>query len=196
MTTAPVATDTPAHRIALAGPPVVGLKEAARLCNVSVATVRRRRELLEAAGATAAEDGWTIPIPALVAVGLLDRTTPPREGAAAGVAPATTPHPTPDTDTPESPALASLREQLEAERRARAAAEARAHLAEAVSEERGRALEDTRLALRALTAATPPPPRPAEAPATAEQPTADPHPHPTPSERPLGRFAAWRDRRR
>ena len=208
MTTAPVATDTPstptdtpAHRIALAGPPTVGLKEAARLCRVSVATVRRRRELLEAAGATAAEDGWTIPIPALVAVGLLDRTTPPREGAPAGVAPATTPHPTPGTDTPESPALASLREQLETERRARAAAEARAHLAEAVSEERGRALEDTRLALRALTAATPaqqqPPPRPAEAPATAEQPTANPpHPHPAPSERPRGRFAAWRDRRR
>lgn len=221
MTTAPVAADTPstpddttrpdrahpstvttpdrAPRSTLTGPPVVGLKEAARLCRVSVATVRRRREQLEAAGATAAEDGWTIPIPALVAVGLLDRTTPPGEGAAAGVAPATTP----GTDTPESPALTALRTELEAERRARAEAEHRARLAEAVAQERGRALEDTRLALRALTAGpstvTPlafRPETPAEPPPAAEQPTAGPDPHPARSERPRGRLAAWRDRRR
>jgi hypothetical protein len=217
VTTDPVAADTPstptdtprpdrapsstvpspdrAPRSTLTGPPTVGLKEAARLCRVSVATVRRRREQLEAAGATAAEDGWTIPIPALVAVGLLDRTTPPGEGAASGVAPATTP----GTDTTESPALTELREQLDAERRARAEAEHRARLAEAIAQERGRALEDTRLALRALTAgpsAQQTPPRPAEAPPTAEQPTTGPNPHPAPSERPRGRLAAWRDRRR
>lgn len=159
MTTAPVTADTTGTPTPIAaqrsttldGPSVVGLEEAARLCKVSVATVRLRRNLLEAAGATAAGDGWTIPIPALVAVGLLDRSTPPRVGAVAGAAPGTTPCPAPVVDTPESPVLASLREELDAERRARAAAEARAHLAEAVSEERGRALEDTRLALRALT---------------------------------------------
>jgi len=57
--------------------PTVGLHEAARITGKSVATVRRRRAELTKLGATSTKDGWTIPIPALVAVGLLDRVTGP-----------------------------------------------------------------------------------------------------------------------
>lgn len=194
--TADTLDDTPPSTPAgTQGPPTVGLKEAARVAGVSVATVRRRREQLVEYGATASEEGWAIPIPALVAVGLLDRSTPPREGAGAAPAPTATPTPA----TPEDPQLEALREQLDAERRARTEAEHRARLAEVVAEERGRALEDARLALRALTAgpaaATHAPPSPAEAPPAAAQPSPVPQPHPA-AERPREPRAWWGGRRR
>jgi hypothetical protein len=107
------------------GPPVVGLKEAARVCGCSIATVRRRRAALAEHGATQTGAGWTIPIPALVAVGLLDRVTPPDR-----VLPSETPGTTPPTDTA---LIAHLRAAL-------LSAEHRAELAEAIAHERGRAL--------------------------------------------------------
>jgi hypothetical protein len=125
--------------------PSVGLKEAARVCGVSVATVRRRKDSLIAHGATTAEDGWMIPIPALVAVGLLDRTSPPDTLPRVGQVPTAI--------SPDDAALASLRDELATERLARVTAEHRAALAEAVMESQSKNLEDVRRALRALTAA-------------------------------------------
>lgn len=53
------------------------LKTAAELAGVSVSTMRRRRSELLQYGATVTEDGiWNIPITALEAAGLMQRTTP------------------------------------------------------------------------------------------------------------------------
>lgn len=143
------------------------------------------------------------PIPALVAAGLLDKSTPPDT--------VSTPHVSPDTtpphDTPVSPPdeVADLRARL-------AEAEKRAAVAEATAQERGRALEDMRLALRAITATPHRAPEPerlapeqnAPEPASPETPARDgraeaaqraqlvpaQRPEPAPPQR-WGRFKAW-----
>jgi hypothetical protein len=134
------------------------------MCGVSAATIRRRKDVLTAQGATTADAGWTIPIPTLVAVGLLGAVSPP-DAPPMGAATAPT-------------VAAALREQLDAEHLARITAEHRAELAEAIAEERARNLEDVRRALRVLTAggpvATPPPPTAAPADEQAKAPAATP----------------------
>jgi hypothetical protein len=96
------------------------------------------------------------------------------------------------------PELAELRAQL-------AAAELRAAVAEARAEERGRALDDLRLSMRALTAGPShrepePDPSPTTAPSTTPQPDPaaastgnDPNPN-TPRARLGDRWRAWRKR--
>lgn len=125
-------------------PPSVSQAEAARICGVSTATIRRRRsELIEHGAKPDVDGGWTIPIPALVAVGLLDRTTPPDTATTRRMSPDTTRQ----SATPMTPPdeVAELRNRLRE-------TEHRAALAEAISEERLRALEDARTALRLLEA--------------------------------------------
>lgn len=125
-------------------PPSVSQAEAARICGVSTATIRRRRsELVEHGAKPDADGGWTIPIPALVAVGLLDRTTPPETPTTRRMSPDTTRHTAPPVTSPDE--VAELRSRLRE-------TEHRAALAEAISEERLRALEDARTALRLLEA--------------------------------------------
>lgn len=70
--------DTPAGSVSglsLSGfgrPPEVSQAEAARLCKMSTATIRRHRAELQKHGAHPdPAGGWLIPIPALVATGLL-----------------------------------------------------------------------------------------------------------------------------
>lgn len=88
--------------------PVVGLAEAASLCKVSPATIRRRKALLVELGATTDPSGWRIPIPALVQVGLLDRVTPaPVTGS--DVSPVTSP----PVDNPQIALLETLVRQLQ-----------------------------------------------------------------------------------
>lgn len=130
--------------------PTVGLREAARISGCSVATVRRRKAALMEHGATSTAEGWVIPIPALVAVGLLDRVSPPDTVPVSSV----TPSKEPAADTP---LIAQLRAELAAEHTLRLVAEARA-------EERGRALERADLAMRMLEAGPTPAPVPHQVP--------------------------------
>ena len=57
------------------GGPTLGLAEAAKACGVSVSTLRRKRPELVAHGAAQTAKGWRIPVTALIALGLMDRTT-------------------------------------------------------------------------------------------------------------------------
>lgn len=57
--------------------PVLGLGEAARACGVSTSTVRRRKDALVQAGATVSDRRWSIPVAALIQVGLMPRVSPP-----------------------------------------------------------------------------------------------------------------------
>ena len=109
--------------------PVVGLAEAAALCKVSPATIRRRKAVLVELGATTDPSGWRIPIPALVQVGLLDRVTPaPVPGSTVS------PDTTPPIDNPQIRLLetlvAQLQDALEREKARCDAAEERAARAE------------------------------------------------------------------
>ena len=169
-------TEVP-HR--LAGPPEVSQAEAARICKVSTATIRRHRAELQKHGAHPdPAGGWLIPIPALVAARLLDRTTPPDTHAGNGLSPDTTPRHHPLV-SPRDAETAALRDELAAAEQRFRAVEHRAELAEAIAEERGRALEVERLALRMLTQAPhQPSPRTAPTPAAAE-----PVPEPVPEAR-------------
>lgn len=128
--------------------PTMGLAEAARACNVSVATLRRRKDLLIQAGATITDKGYQIPIPALVSLGFLSSTTAPP-----GTAPAVTEEPdtAPPLETPMEPA----RNEVEILRRQLAEAETRAQVAEAIAAERERIIEAQSLALRMLERGTP-----------------------------------------
>jgi len=134
--------------VTAAEPWTLTLREASDLTGASLRTLRRR--LADGAFPNAVKDdgpsgAWRLPVTDLEAAGL----------------PVTVPRPTPDP----VPAQDDTR-LAEAEERARAAedrarsAEERARVAEAIAEERGKALEDTRLALRALTAGVPPVPDP------------------------------------
>jgi len=130
-------------------PPYVSQAEAARICRVSTATVRRARVAGRLEGVKADGAGWLIPIPALVAAGLLDRVSPPDT--------VTPPSLTPDT-TPLHVTLAEmsdLRDRL-------AAAERRAAVAEAIAEERALALADLRTSMRLIAAAPAPASKPPE----------------------------------
>lgn len=133
------------------GPPMVSQAEAARICKVSTATLRRRRTELEQHGAKPdPTGGWLIPIPALVACGLLDRTTPPDTRAASTMSPDTTPLHNGGV-SPLDTRLVELQDQLDRADRRVQDAEHRAELAEAIADERGKALEVERMALRILT---------------------------------------------
>lgn len=124
--------------------PVLGLAQAAKACGVSESTIRRKRPDLLAAGATQDSRGWRIPIPALVELGLMDRTTPPDtpETPSFVVQEAVM---EPPVQSPLEPLVEALREKL-------AAAEQRAAVAEAVSAERERIIEAQAQTLRMITA--------------------------------------------
>lgn len=155
------------------GPPMLGLAEAAKACNVSLSTIRRRRAELLAMGATSDARGWRIPIPALIELGLMDRTTAPddtpqipRQSASV---PGMTPVMTPPSDTPSdtSELLEELRSQL-------AKAEQRAAVAEAVAAERERVINAQAQALRMLEAGPSRSRFEPEAPETLEGPSGTP----------------------
>jgi hypothetical protein len=58
-----------------------GMKRAAEVAGISVSTIRRNRELLRQHGAVLNADGWQVPMSALIASGLMRRTTPPDQPA-------------------------------------------------------------------------------------------------------------------
>jgi hypothetical protein len=138
------------------GVPTLGLAEAAKACGVSVSTLRRKRPELAANGAAQTANGWRIPVTALIALGLMDRTTDARHDSQ---------HDTPMTPTTTPPSDA-LTAQLDALRAALADAEQRAAVAEAVAAERERMIQTQAMALRMLEAskapATPTPTAPTE----------------------------------
>ena len=137
------------------------MRRAAEVAGVSVSTLRRNKELLQAHGAVIAADGWQVPLSALVASGLMRRTTPseastaPREAQEAGT-------------TRDPGALTQAQERIRELEREALELRFRAEKAEAIAQERGSALEAERMALRMLT--TGPPTAPAE-----------PDPEPTPA---------------
>jgi hypothetical protein len=151
--------------------PVLSLAEAAKASGVSESTIRRKRPELLAAGATQTSKGWAIPVPALIELGLMSRTSAPDTVAApdsppvAAQGPATTPVMPSPTDT----LVEALREKL-------ADAEKRAAVAEAIAQERERIIEAQAQTLRMITAG----PAPAlQEPATATEgtpPAAPGHP--------------------
>lgn len=133
-------------------PPTLSQSEAAKACGVSVATIRRARRSGRIEGAY--EDGhggWSIPIPSLIAAGLLTATTPPTGDTAPHMEPPTAP----DPDT------AQLRRELDEARH-------RAARAEAIAAERERTIEVLQRSLRMLERGhsddPPPPPEPAPTP--------------------------------
>lgn len=128
-------------------PPVLGLAEAAKACNISVSTLRRRKDVLVAAGATVTPKGWQIPIPALVSLGYLGSTTPPPGTfQETPVAPTSTP-------PPEGPRATTLLE-LDSLRARLAEAEQRAAVAEAIATERERVIQAQAATLRMLERGT------------------------------------------
>lgn len=159
------------------GPPMLSQAEAARVCKVSTATIRRARQAGKLPGAVQTADGWAIPIPELIAAGIMPRATPPDTPTT----PIATRVASPLNDTGDTPRHTPTDTAVVDELRAKlAAAEQRAAVAEAVARERGLALEDARLALRALTGPAPdtahatpttPPPRAPETPPTTKAET-------------------------
>lgn len=90
--------------------PRVGLSEAAAMTKLSLSTLRRRRQELRAHGAIQKEDGsWSIPIHALVDLGMLDHVTVPQNE--------------PTQSDPATDEVADLRVEVERERGLRFAAE-------------------------------------------------------------------------
>jgi hypothetical protein len=155
-----------------AGGPTLGLAEAAKACGVSVSTLRRKRPELAALGAAQTATGWRIPITALIALGLMDRTTGGRHDGQ---------HDTPMTPTTTAPVDAltapvdALTAQLDALRTALADAERRA-VAEAVAAERERMIQTQAMALRMLEASKPPA---TPTPTITTQPAESPSPAPS-----------------
>lgn len=127
-----------------AGVPLLGLAEAAKACGVSVSTVRRKRPELAAYGAAQTAKGWRIPITALIAVGLMSRTTD-ADSARRHDAP-TTPVMTPPTNGAND----VLTGEIDALRMKLAEAEQRAAVAEAVAAERERIIQAQAMSLRML----------------------------------------------
>lgn len=127
--------------LGLATQPALGLAAAAKACGVSESTLRRKRPDLLAAGAKQTAKGWSIPIPALIELGLMDRTTLiPADSPSQPSQEAPT---TASTPTPMEPLVEALRAQL-------ADAEKRAAVAEAIAEERERIISVQAQALRML----------------------------------------------
>lgn len=156
-----------------AGVPTLGLAEAAKACGVSVSTLRRRRPELAAHGAAQTATGWRIPVTALIALGLMGRTSDPHHGS--------------HHDIPSTPSMTAttrvaddvLTGELDALRVKLAEAEQRAAVAEAIAAERERIIQTQAMALRMLEATKAPAPAVpgAAAPASAEGPaTAPPAP--------------------
>ena len=137
-----------------AGGPTLGLAEAAKACGVSVSTLRRKRAELEAHGAAQTAKGWHIPVTALIALGLMGRTTDAHHEARQD-------SPLTPTMTPPDDALIA---QLDALRTALADAERRAAVAEAVATERERTIQTQAMALRMLEASKTPVPSTPSAP--------------------------------
>ncbi len=155
-------------------PPMLSQAEAARRCGVSTATIRRARSDGRLPGAVETDEGWRIPIPELIAAGLMDRTTPPDTGAAPSVSPGATPPSDTGATPPTPPGLvaevAELRAQLAAAQHRAELAEERERSARALAAEKERALDD---AWRRMIEAGPAPA------AHISQP--DPTPAPTPA---------------
>lgn len=150
----------------------LGLKEAARVANVSLSTLRRMRDDLLQHGATRHADGsWSIPPHTLVALHLLDQVTP--SAAPAGtrhLRPVDTRAETPGETRPDTRSADELAAELLELREQLVAAEQRAELAEAGMRWAERLIETQERALRALEA-----PRTAEsAPETTQRPSAAP----------------------
>lgn len=126
------------------GVPLMGLAEAAKACGVSVSTLRRKRSDLEAHGAAQTATGWHIPVTALIALGLMGRTTDAHHESRhdTPVAPTMTPTTTAPAD--------ALTGELEALRGKLAEAEQRAAVAEAIAAERERIIQTQAMALRML----------------------------------------------
>jgi hypothetical protein len=130
--------------------PALGFAAAAKACGISESTLRRKRPELLAAGAVQTPKGWSIPVPVLVQLGLMDRTTAPDpvkphdSPAVSAQGPVTTPA----TQSHLEPLLEALRDKL-------AEAEKRAAVAEARAEERERIIEAQARNLRMLEAPKP-----------------------------------------
>lgn len=129
-------------------PPVMGLAEAARACGISVSTLRRRKTVLLAAGATVDSKGWQIPIPALVSLGYLSSTTAGHDTAPAVAMPPITASPGATPLQPDTSEVDLLRRQL-------AEAESRAQVAEAIAAERERIIAAQAVTLRMLERGNP-----------------------------------------
>lgn len=163
------------------------LKRAAEVAGVSPSTLRRHKELLRGHGATISENGWQVPMSALVASGLMRRTTPPDESKQSPRGPESA------TEDPVQERLRELeRETLELRHRAELAEE-RQRAAEAVARERGEALEDTRMAMRMLTAV---PSAPANPQGDATGTVTPEKPAPVPENVPMPRKKSWLQRLR
>jgi hypothetical protein len=140
----------------LSGSPVLSLAEAAKVCGVSLSTLRRKRPELKELGAAETAKGWQIPVTALITLGLMDRVTPPLHEAP--TAPAVKGVMTLLTDAPSDTPLQELEalRKEQAELLAKLAdAEKRAAVAEAVAGERERIIQTQATALRMLEASAP-----------------------------------------
>lgn len=126
-------------------PPTVSQSRAAELCGVSTTTIRRYRQSGRLEGCEPDEEsgGWKVPIPALIAAGLLKRSSPADTVTTERVERDKSPHEV----TPQT-ALESRISELEA---ALAQAQQRAAVAEALASERDRTIAAQELALKALT---------------------------------------------
>lgn len=132
----------PEHPVAPPAQAMFGMKRAAEVAGVSVSTLRRNKDLLRQHGATIAADGWQVPMSALIASGLMRRTTPPDA-----------PGPTPRAAEPSAGAgdLVDAQERIRELERETLELRYRAEKAEAIAQERADALEAERMALRMLT---------------------------------------------
>ncbi|GAA4655622.1 hypothetical protein GCM10023346_48590 [Arthrobacter gyeryongensis] len=130
--------------------PVLGLAEAAKACGVSQSTLRRKRPELLELGAAQGPKGWSIPITALIALGLMDRTT-----VGTPESPAGRPSTADVAALMEPPAKSSMEALVEALKADLAEAEKRAAVAEAVAAERERIIAAQAQALRMLEAPKP-----------------------------------------
>jgi sugar phosphate isomerase/epimerase len=126
--------------------PVLTLAQAVDAANVSRSTLRRWLQTGKVPGATRTDDGgWAIPIDGLLAAGArLHSPGGADTGARSGV--------TRSHDTGPVAAVDALREELDQLRFEVAVARVQRERAEAIAEERGRALEDARRMLRMLEA--------------------------------------------
>lgn len=159
--------------------PTLGLAAAAKACNVSESTLRRKRPELLAAGATQTAKGWAIPVPVLVQLGLMDRTSSaPADSPQKGHHGVTVQG---FTEAPTDSVVEALKAQL-------AEAEKRAAVAEAIAAERERIIEAQALALRMLEAPK------QEQPAPVQEPAAQAAPEPAPAKEQPSRFRRLLDR--
>ncbi len=115
-------------------------------CGISVSTMRRHRDELVKLGATVSDQGrWSIPIPALIEAGLMDRRTPP--DALVGIM-------TPTLAPDYLDQITQLERQLQEEILARKDEHAGRVLAEQVAAERERIIQAQAQTLRILEAGT------------------------------------------